>query len=251
MEPSPKAEQDLSNFPDQSPPTINRFPFVNSITLLGATSLSTGSGAGDITLPSLDGNFTLSLTAGTGDIIFNGDIGDTTPLDVITVQSVGSITYPETQANGIVQNGSTGTTTITGPISTFSSTGVSITGDIITQNGMITTQNTGPLTFNNSGLLTINAASLTDGAFTQSGIGSVDLGAMISTTNESISFASAIALTADVSITTSPSDADITFSGAITVSSFNALCRLGRYPLQRRCRNQRHSSHHLDDYKCR
>ncbi|MFA6501721.1 MAG: filamentous hemagglutinin N-terminal domain-containing protein, partial [Parachlamydiales bacterium] len=154
--------------------TVNQnISFANAITLTGSTTLSTDTGAGTITLSStVNGNQNLILTAGTGNIIFGPSLGATVPIGAITVNSVQDITYPLlVKASSIGQLGSSGTTIITGPINTTGALGISITGGTITQNGSITTANSGPVTFTNNtpGILTIGANINSAGAFTQNG----------------------------------------------------------------------------------
>ena len=75
----------------------------HDITLMGPTTLganvglSTGSGsAGDISFTStLDGNKTLGLTAGSGNITFGDNVGAGTPLGAVTINEAGNV-----QANG-------------------------------------------------------------------------------------------------------------------------------------------------------
>lgn len=204
--------------------TTNSQPisFANAITLSGTTSLSTGTGSGTITLSStVDGNFPLSLTAGTGSIVFSGSLGSTTPLGALTVNSVQNITYPLVNAASIVQTASTGTTTITGPISTSALLGIAISGGVINQNGTITTLNGGPIAFTNTGILTIGIGvnTVATGSYTQSGGGSVSLGGSITAVNNPISMVGPIALTADVTLDSGPvvtNSINISITDAIT-----------------------------------
>ena len=190
--------------------------FANAITLAGSTVLSSGPGAGTITLSNtVDGGQTLSLTAGTGNIIFGGNLGATTPLGNLVVNTVQNITYPIVNASSIVQAASTGTTTITGPLSTTGASGVSIMGGVINQMGSITTTGGGPVLLINTGTLTIAGATTASGSYTQSGGGSVNLGAAVATTNNTISFANPVTLTADVAVHSGPINGNITFTATI------------------------------------
>ena len=70
-----------SLYSDNSDITLN-----TDVTLLGDVVISTGTGAGDITLNDVvDGAFALTLNAGTGSIDLNSDIGTTTPLASINI----------------------------------------------------------------------------------------------------------------------------------------------------------------------
>jgi hypothetical protein len=202
--------------------------FTNAMTLTGASTLSTGTLLGDITLPSVNGNASLDLTAGGGNIIFGAPLGISTPLGAITVHSVQTITYPQIFAAFITQLVAAGTTTITGPLTTTASGGVSIAGDIINQNGLISALNTGSVAFINSGLLTITADTVAVGGYSQSGGGSVSLGGSITADMGSISFANTVNLTASVALISGPtSGTGISFDSAVTGVQALALTAFG------------------------
>ena len=191
----------------------------NAVTLTGPSALSTGAGAGTLTLSStVDGNQTLSLTAGSGNIVFGANLGSITPVGALIINSVHNITYPQVNAASIAQNASTGTTTITGPFTTTGALGVSITGGAINQNGAITTGSTGPVSFVNTGLLTIGVSvnTVAGGTYSQSGGGSVSLGGSITSTNGDVSLAGPVALTANVAVIAGPINHNISFTHAIT-----------------------------------
>ena len=188
--------------------------FANAVTLSGATALT--SGGADITLSStVDGNQSLNLAAGAGNIILGGTLGGTTPLGALTVNSVNNITYPQVSASSISQLASSGTTTITGPLSTSAVSGVSIAGTTITQNGTITTINGGPVSFINSGLFTMNNNTTAAGAYSQSGGGAVSIGGSTIATDHSISIAGATTLNTDTFLNSGPVGGDITFFSTI------------------------------------
>ena len=166
----------------------------------------------------MNGSKALTLTSGTGNIVFGANLGAGTALGALTINSVNTITYPQVNAASIVQSGSTGTTTITGPLSTSGVLGISLTGGVINQNGAITTTGTGPVSFVNTGLLTVGIGvnTIASGTYSQSGGGSVSLGGNITSTNGSISIAGATSLTAGVNLQSGPNGQNITFASAVT-----------------------------------
>ena len=185
--------------------------FGNDITLTGATTLSTGSSSGSITLARVNGNYSFDLTTG-GNITFNQSLGSSGPLASLTIYHVADVNYPSVSAGSISQIISTGTTTITGTLTATGPSGISITGNNITQNGNILTNYSGGglVTFTNSGLLTIGTSSSTtaSGAYTQiagTTSATVSLGKSISATNSLITFNSPITLAANVALNAGPS----------------------------------------------
>ena len=184
--------------------TVNQpLSFTNVIGLIGDTSLSTGAGAGDITLAAaVNGNKNLTLTAGTGNIIFGGTIGGSTALAALTIQSCTNITYPTTSASSVTQNASSGTTTLSSTIMTTGSTGISLQGTTINQTSLLSTSGTGPIAIVNSGVYTMGGTINASVTFTQSGGGSVNLNGSVASNNANISFANAITLTGSSSLST-------------------------------------------------
>ncbi|MFN3714777.1 MAG: filamentous hemagglutinin N-terminal domain-containing protein, partial [Alcanivoracaceae bacterium] len=64
------------------------------VVLSAATALTTGAGAGDITVTgTINGAQTLALTAGAGSIDLQSAVGDTTPLQTLTVNSASTATF--------------------------------------------------------------------------------------------------------------------------------------------------------------
>jgi len=85
--------------------------------------------------------------------------------------------------------------------------------------GSITTTGGGTVQFANGGLLTLDNSVVinADGAVTQTGAGAVQTGADISTTGDQISFATAVTLTDDVSLTTA--GGDVSFAATVDAST--------------------------------
>ncbi len=197
--------------------------FTNPITLTGGATLATGGGT--LTLSStVNGNHPLTLTAGTGNVVFGANLGTVNPIGPLTITTVQNITYPEVHATSIVQSGSSGTTTITGPLNTTGALGVAMTGGAINQNGAIVTIGTGGVTFTHTGALTIASTTVAAGGYTQNGGGTVSLGGNITTTNSLISFADPVALTTGVTLTAGPL---ITFNSPITGAQTLSLTATG------------------------
>lgn len=178
--------------------TNDAISFSGAVTLGGAVALSSGAGAGDITFNStLNGAQALTLTAGTGSISFVGVVGGVTPLTGLTVNSAAATTF--------------------NAASSFAG-GVAITAGAVNLNFPITTTGGGTVTITNSGVLTLAAAAdlNLDGAFTQNGAGTVTTAGDITTSDDNISFATAVTLSGSVLLTTGAGGiGDITFNNAL------------------------------------
>ncbi|MBS0605302.1 MAG: S-layer family protein, partial [Verrucomicrobia bacterium] len=198
--------------------TVNQpMSFTNAVSLTGTTALSTGAGAGTITFSStLDGNQNLTLTAGTGNIVFGGAIGSLTALGALTVQSCTDITYPNTKAVSVTQNASSGTTTLSSPIATTGTSGISLTGTTITQSSSLSSIVTDPISIAHTGVYTMGGTISSGGAFTESGLGgTVQLNGSITSASNNVSFANAITLTGPSSISTSAGGGNILLSSTV------------------------------------
>ncbi|MEQ8999370.1 MAG: CHAT domain-containing protein [Coleofasciculus sp. B1-GNL1-01] len=79
--------------------------------LTGETFLSTGDGTGDILFNNrLDGTQNLTLTAGTGNVSFEGQVGSGTPLGNLTIASAGNVTAKDAiAASSFTHQSGTGT----------------------------------------------------------------------------------------------------------------------------------------------
>ncbi|QNI78885.1 filamentous hemagglutinin family outer membrane protein [Synechococcus sp. RS9909] len=200
-----------------------------------ARSISTGSTGGDITFSgTLNGAQDLTLTAGSGDITFSDTVGGSTRLGALTINSATNVTVADTKAfsaASIKQQAGSGTTTFGGTLNTNAQidpsgtpvnlNGIDLSGSAFTFKGGVTTTGGGAVAIDNSGLLTIgnSAAFSLDGAFAQSGGGSINLGAGITTTDDDIAFSDAITLTNGVSLSTGSGTGTISFSGDINSDS--------------------------------
>jgi hypothetical protein len=84
--------------------TNDTIHFTSAVTLTGDVTLSTGSGAGDITFDStVNGPSTLTLDAGTGAVNLAGAVGGLQPLQGLTVSSAAAASLPavKSRAGGI------------------------------------------------------------------------------------------------------------------------------------------------------
>lgn len=176
--------------------------FAGAVTLAGPVTISTVvSGTGNnITFGStLNGGQNLGLTAGTtGNVNFNGAVGNLARLGTVTVNSAANVNVSAggLAAASFVQSAGTGTTTLGGFVDTNTSTGIAITTSLINVNAAINTANTGGVTFTNAGVLTIASAGdiTSDGAVVQNGSGTVTTAGDITTTGDLVSFAKGVTL---------------------------------------------------------
>ena len=202
--------------------------FGSAVALTGATTLNTGSGAGNILFSNtLDGPGNLNLTAGTGNITFNMAVGSSTRLGALTINSATTISALAVKAASINQVAASGTSTYSGDINTNAVAGVHLTGNIFSINGNLITTAAGPFTITNSGLLTLTAGNSTSlsSTFTQNGTGSVNFSGTILTSNAAISFASPITLSGAAVLNAGAGSGSITLSSTVdgTVSGAQTL----------------------------
>ena len=160
--------------------------FNGPITLAAATSLNSGSGAGNININgSVDGNNDLNLTAGTGNITLTGPVG-VTRIGTLAIISATNVMTGNISAAAISQTSGLGTTTLGGIINTNGVAGITLSGTGFAVNGSVTTTtastgagmtiaNTGAFSFGPSANLNIA------GPFAQNGLGSVTLQGSITT----------------------------------------------------------------------
>lgn len=118
------------------------------------------------------------------------------------------------QPNTITQSDGDGTTTFNGTLNTNTAGGINLTGAGFQIQQIVTTTLNGLMSVSNSSLLQINANLMLNSSFTQSGTGTVNLGANITFMQGSLSFASPITLTGD-SVLTCTSSSNMTFSSTI------------------------------------
>ena len=181
--------------------------------------LDSSAGNGNITFSNtvdgLVGGESLTFKAGTGDIMFGDVVGAGHPLGTVTITSGDEFTATTLSAASITGT-LTGQAIFGGTVTTSAAGGIALTAQAMTFNN-VTTTGTGVVTLTNGGLLTIASGSAfnLDGAFTQNGAGSVSLGGSITTTNDAISFATPIVLTATSALNTGAGLGNITLSSSV------------------------------------
>ncbi|MCX5704806.1 MAG: filamentous hemagglutinin N-terminal domain-containing protein [Candidatus Omnitrophica bacterium] len=206
--------------------TNDNISFATAVTLTGNVLLNTGAGIGNVIFNNtlngtVAGTETLGLTAGTGNITFTGAVGGGTRLGAVTVTSTTDVTAAAIRASSLTQVAGTGTTTFNGALDTNAAGGVDLTGNAFTFNNTVNTAGGGIVEVTNAGLLTIaGAGDMTlDGSFTQNGAGAVSTAGDITTTNDDISFATAVTLTGNVLLNTGAGIGDITFNNTIDATT--------------------------------
>ncbi|MDP3208798.1 MAG: hypothetical protein Q8M65_06585, partial [Rhodoglobus sp.] len=213
-----------------------------AVTFTGAVALAAGAvttvvtsglGVGDAisftsTVDDAANDTALTLTAGLGNISFGGVVG-TNRLGAVTIVSAADVTATTSvTALSFTQVAGSGTTLLTGAVNTNGAGGVSLTGNVQTVNGTITTTGAGSVSFVNLGLLTVNADIVSDGAVTQSGAGLVTISAprSITTTGDAVNILRAVSLgggsSAVVSVATTvgaAGGANISFQSTVAAST--------------------------------
>ncbi|MBI4292984.1 MAG: hypothetical protein HY661_16045, partial [Betaproteobacteria bacterium] len=155
---------------------------------------------------------TLGVTAGTtGDVLFQGAVGNTDPLGAVTINSANNFTVSDVfKAASLVQSAGEGTTLLSGPVTASTATGVQITATDITvgSSGGITTTagSVGVVALTISGALDINAPINADGDVTVNGLGATTLNADIVTTSDLVQFSQPVLLTGNRLIDTTAAD---------------------------------------------
>ena len=196
--------------------------------------ISSGAAGGDVTfeddlLPEANETVDLTLTAGTGNIVFGGVVGTTAlRFDDITVVSAADVTAQQAvETTTFTQTDGTGTTTFNGTLNTTDAAlpGIDINSSGITFNGAVTTTGDARVFLTNQGgTLTIAAGATftVDNTFVQDGTGDVVVNANITTTNDEIRFSPTTDPTADVQAAASITLAD----GTVLATGGNADIRL-------------------------
>jgi hypothetical protein len=217
--------------------TSDSISFNSSITLNQAQNISSNSsgvlgGGANINFAStIDGFFSLDLTAGIGDITFSNKIGSTTALSSIIVSNVNkfnAIRSINADSLTITQaNNSVSFTNVTGDIDSYSDkTGLSINtfgpqGSVnfynpvkCFNNAIININSSGFLNLYSGANLSVEAGSMILGG---SGGGVINLFSNVSSTNSvgtgSITFANPVILLADVTVSTT--DGSVLFANTI------------------------------------
>ncbi|MBY0530107.1 MAG: hypothetical protein K2P51_07980 [Rhabdochlamydiaceae bacterium] len=192
--------------------------YASPVTVALSSSLSTGSGAGDITFMSaLNGTNDLTLTAGNGSILFMAAVGAGPSLGTLTIVSAADVNAGSISATALIQNSATmtGTTTLSGNIITSGSGGINLTGTNFIRGANWTTTGSGSITVNNNngGTFTSTAVGtiLSAGSFNQGGNGPVNLNRTITTTNAPIDFHGPVSLAGTTTLDSGAGAGSITF----------------------------------------
>ncbi|MFN5535273.1 MAG: hypothetical protein ACK5EN_07330, partial [Planctomyces sp.] len=202
--------------------TAGDLSFASAVTLTADVALNSNN-AGSISFGgTLDGAFDLTLTAGGEDVSFQGAVGASAKLADISIVSANDVTVASIlKATTFTQTAGTGTTLFSG--ATTLDAELDYTGNNLTVNAAFTSG--AAITVNNTGTFSTGTSGdiVLVGNFAQTGIGESSLGGDIATGDgttsaSSISFATAITLTADVTLSTNSgsNNGDITVSSSVT-----------------------------------
>ncbi|WP_157135547.1 CHAT domain-containing protein, partial [Kamptonema sp. PCC 6506] len=176
--------------------------FKSPVILIGTGNLNTGVGAGDINFNNtLDGTADLNLTAGIGNILFFGRVGDGIRIGNLTINSAKDVTAINAiNAITITQIAGSGTSLFNDVINTNGTAGINLAGNNFNLNGAIVAN--GSFTINNSGKLNLSTTPLIlDGTFRQIGTGEVAISSNITTANQDIRFSGPVTLSTPVIFT--------------------------------------------------
>jgi hypothetical protein len=181
---------------------------VNGPTILQSdVTLTTGPGGGDIlfTAPAtVDGQIgespLLELVAGAGSIQFSASLGSLSQLGEIVIRSVNDLDFASAlQAARVAQESGSGHTIFHDQITTnhASLPGLELSGAAITFDGPVRAAGDGRVTIDHADLLAINPGAnfRMDGAFVESGGGSVEWAANLATSGDSIEFNGPLTIT--------------------------------------------------------
>jgi len=105
--------------------------FNDAVQLTNKLTLNSGSSNGNITFGNtVDGTQDLTLTTGTGNITFNGAVGNTTPLGNLTVNSTGTTQFNSSVSALSLTTPASGTTQLKGNVTTTGALGQSYQGNV-------------------------------------------------------------------------------------------------------------------------
>jgi len=197
--------------------TNDHVEFQGAVTLEAAVTVSTGAGAGNITLGStINGAQTLALNAGTGILNVAGNIGALTGLTGLSVAQSGGASFSGSlTAQTVTLTDTTGTVTFAGPV-TIGTALVTAAQDYavsLLAGGTVA----GDTTFLNTGGVTLgNAAgdSITFSGGLDTTAGTTSLGGSVITTNTQIDFGT-LSLNANALINSGAGAGNINLNGAI------------------------------------
>jgi len=177
--------------------------FLSAVNLTGPVSIDTNDGG--ITFNStVDGGQNLTLEANVANIVMNAAVGAGTRLGALLVNASNDWTVASSiSAASIRQNAGAGTTAFNGALNTNGASGINLTSNSFNlANAPVTTTN-GGFTMNNSAVASFDAASdvnVSGGNFAQTGSGSTLTAGDIATAGGTLSFASDVILSGDVSM---------------------------------------------------
>ncbi|HEY9852033.1 MAG TPA: CHAT domain-containing protein [Leptolyngbyaceae cyanobacterium] len=206
----------------------NDISFASPVTLIGNVVLNSDIGGGDIQFGNIvDGNFDLTLKAGTGNILFNAPVGEVTRIGNLIIDNANDIKATSITAASINQKSGAGTSNL-GNLDTNTAAGINLKGNSFILNGNVTTTNAGGFIIDNASPLTLAASNKInlDGVFAQIGEGTVSTAANITTNNNDISFVSPVTLTGNVTLNTGAGAGDIAF-GDIVDGNFDLILSPG------------------------
>ncbi|MBS0653511.1 MAG: filamentous hemagglutinin N-terminal domain-containing protein, partial [Verrucomicrobia bacterium] len=191
--------------------------FANAVALTGTTLISSGSLAGSVNFSStIDGGQDLTVSSGTGNTVFGGNVGIGTRLNNLMIALANNVTASSISAATFSQLGGTGTSTFNGPINTNAVGGVSLVGSGFTVNSTITTTAAGPVSITNSGTLNLASGAICSvgGAFAQINTGGVTLSGQV-TAGGNISFQGPITLSGSPTLSTAAASKNITLANTV------------------------------------
>lgn len=204
--------------------TADNVTYVSPTQLTGPVVITTGSGLtiGDITFNStLNGTQTLELTAGIGNIKFNGAAGGIAPLAAVTIYEANNVDVTSSgsiAAASLTQADGSGTTTFEGAVSTTGA-GVALNGTNLVSKALITTTGGGLVTVTESGTVIFDSSGNinSDGAvsLTANGSGGISTAGDITTSADKVTYASPTTLTGLVVVNTGAAGGDILFSNTV------------------------------------
>ncbi len=172
-----------------------KISFAAPTTLFGDTTLSASSEhfQNMVFGNTLDGDHSLTVTAGKGHFIFEAAVGATNRLGDLSIVSAENVTAQSITASSVTQVEGSGSTTI-GELNTNGSLGIHLTGNNLFLKDPIVTTHDGAVTLANSGVLLLHGGVSSSDSFTQTGAGPVLLAGTISTNNQNISFSGPITI---------------------------------------------------------
>ncbi len=194
--------------------------FNANLNLLGTAIIDSSQSGGNIVFNgTIDGNQNLNLNAGAGNIGFNASLGNTTPLNNISVTGANNLTTSAISSASFSASGIIGQATFGGILNTSGGSGISISANEVTMNSNVTTTGGGPLTIAMTGANPLTVANGTtfslSGAFTQTGVAPISIGNSIAATG--ISFAGPITLSGNLSLNSG--NGNIAFSNTVDATT--------------------------------